>query len=64
MPKTTKSKVEIDVVDKTIQEMKENMDVLNKNMQYAIDQIEEIQSLVNDIAKIKKRMGIWLIGLI
>tara|TARA_Y100000361_G_C10968910_1_gene242867 strand:- start:280 stop:456 length:177 start_codon:yes stop_codon:yes gene_type:complete len=58
MPKTTKSKVEIDVVDKTIQEMKENMDVLNKNMQYAIDQIEEIQSLVNDIAKIKKRMGI------
>ena len=57
MPKTTKTK-EIDVVDKTIQEMKDNMDILDKNMQHAIDKIEEIQELVSDINKIKKRMGL------
>ena len=53
MPKTTKPKndpgksysvtdtlVEIDVVVETIEEMQNNMDVLNKNMQHAIDKIE------------------------
>ena len=64
MPKTTKQQ-EIDSLDKTIDvisnvqkvitSMQSNMEVLNGNMQGAIDQIEEIQVIVD---KMKYRMGL------
>jgi alpha-D-ribose 1-methylphosphonate 5-triphosphate synthase subunit PhnI len=65
MPKTTKTKeisektlkkaAELNVVLKTIDNMQDNMDILNKNIQHAIDQVEEIQIIVK---KMRDRMGI------
>ena len=37
-------------------EMQKNMEVLNGNMQHAIDLQEE---MVRDLDKVKKRMGLW-----
>ena len=66
MPKTTKSEkisenklkktAELNVVLETIDKMQDNMDILNKNIQHAIDQVEEIQFIVK---KMRDRMGIW-----
>jgi len=65
MPKTTKNK-EIDAIDQVnndittvnsiVNDMEKNMEILNENMQGAIDQIEEIQVIVN---KMRDRMGLW-----
>ena len=65
MPKTTKSEkisenklkktAELNVVLETIDKMQDNMDILNKNIQHAIDQVEEIQFIVK---KMRDRMGI------
>jgi len=64
MPKTTKNK-EIDAIDQVnndittvnsiVNDMEKNMEILNENMQGAIDQIEEIQVIVN---KMRDRMGL------
>ena len=66
MPKTTKSKDkpkdhELEALNhltetmKIVNSMQSNMQILNYNMQGAIDQIEEIQAIVN---KMRDRMGI------
>lgn len=66
MPKTTKSKDkpkdhELEALNhltetmKIVNSMQSNMQILNDNMQGAIDQIEEIQAIVN---KMRDRMGI------
>tara|TARA_Y100001938_G_C7830335_1_gene301014 strand:+ start:383 stop:583 length:201 start_codon:yes stop_codon:yes gene_type:complete len=66
MPKTTKSKDkpkdhELEALNhltetmKIVNSMQQNMEVLNNNMQGAIDQIEEIQSIVN---RMRDRMGL------
>ena len=66
MPKTTKSKDkpkdhELEALNhltetmKIVKSMQSNMQILNDNMQGAIDQIEEIQAIVN---KMRDRMGI------
>ena len=66
MAKTTKSKekpidTELETLHnlnetiKIVQGMQNNMEVLNGNMQGAIDQIQEIQSIVD---KMKDRMGL------
>ncbi|QDP50651.1 MAG: hypothetical protein Unbinned1966contig1000_26 [Prokaryotic dsDNA virus sp.] len=58
MPKTKKTRDPIDEIDnilKTIDKLEGNMDILNTNMQHAIDLQEEIG---RDLDKIKKRMGL------
>lgn len=51
----TDTLVEIDVVVETIEKMQDNMDILNKNTQHAIDKIEEME---NKLKQISTRMGL------
>ena len=66
MPKTTKSKdkpvnQELEALKhvtdamKIIDNMQSNMEILNENMQGAIDEIKEINAIVN---KMRDRMGL------
>lgn len=40
----------------SVNSMSKNMDILDRNMQHAIDKLEEMESIFTTI---RKRMGLW-----